>query len=54
MTIKRFLRSLLGWFSVEHTRELDRYLATASNVADVERLLRKWENQQRHNTFHLV
>jgi hypothetical protein len=53
-TVKSMIDKILKWLSAENSRDLDRYLSQASNAADVDRLLRKWEGQQRHNTYHLV
>lgn len=52
--MKNVFVKLLKWFSAEESRDLDRYLSRATNTADVERLLRKWEGEQRLNTYHLV
>lgn len=52
--MKNAFARFLKWFSAEDSRDLDRYLSRATNTADVERLLRKWEGQQRLNSYHLV
>lgn len=45
--MKNFIHNLLHWFSDGDAAVLDRYLSQATNVADVERLLRQWENRDR-------
>lgn len=45
--MKKLVHQMLHWFSGNDARSLDRYLANASNAADVERLMRQWESRER-------
>jgi len=43
--MKKLFESVLTWFNSTESRELDHYLSRAANAADVDRLLRDWENR---------
>lgn len=51
--MKNLLESLFDWFNTDESRELEAYLSHADNPADVDRLLRQWENRKDASSFHL-
>jgi hypothetical protein len=50
--MKNFLQSVFNWFNSDENQELEAYLSQAANPADVDRLLRQWENRDK-SFFHL-
>ncbi len=50
--MKNVLETVLNWFHIDESRELEAYLARAANAADVDRLLRQWENKDKSSYFH--
>jgi len=51
--MKSLLESVLDWFNSAENRELEAYLSRAANPADVDRLLREWENNKDKTFFYL-
>lgn len=51
--MKNLLNSLFKWFNTDENRELEAYLSQAANPADVDRLLRQWENRKDKSLFYL-
>jgi hypothetical protein len=49
--MKNLLETVLNWFNTDESRELEAYLARAANAADVDRLLRQWENKDKSFFF---
>jgi hypothetical protein len=45
--MKNLLESIFNWFNTVENRELEAYLSQAANPADVDRLLRQWENKDK-------
>ena len=45
--MKNLLQSVFNWFNADENRELEAYLSQAANPADVDRLLRQWENRDK-------
>lgn len=45
--MKNFLQSVFNWFNSDENQELEAYLSQAANPADVDRLLRQWENRNK-------
>ena len=45
--MKSLLQSVFNWFNADENRELEAYLSQAANPADVDRLLRQWENRDK-------
>jgi len=45
--MKNWLETVLNWFNTDENRELEAYLSRAANPADVDRLLRQWENKDK-------
>jgi hypothetical protein len=50
--MKNLLESVFNWFNKDENRELESYLSRAANPADVDRLLRQWENKSK-SLFYL-
>jgi hypothetical protein len=50
--MKSLLETVFNWFNDDQNRELEAYLSQAANPADVDRLLRQWENRDK-SFFHL-
>lgn len=50
--MKNLLESVFNWFGTDESRALEAYLSRAANPADVDRLLRQWENKDK-SFFHL-
>jgi len=44
--MKSLLESVFDWFNSAENRELEAYLSHAANPADLDRLLRQWENRK--------
>jgi hypothetical protein len=51
--LKNLLETVLSWFNTNENRELEAYLSRAANPADVDRLLRQWENKKDKSLFYL-
>jgi len=51
--MKNLLESVFDWFNSAENRELEAYLSRAANPADVDRLLREWENNKDKTFFYL-
>ena len=51
--MKSLLESVFNWFNSAENRELEAYLSRAANPADVDRLLREWENNKDKTFFYL-
>jgi hypothetical protein len=49
--MKNVLETVFNWFHIDESRELEAYLARAANAADVDRLLREWENKDKSFFF---
>ena len=49
--MKNLLQSVFSWFNTDENRELEAYLSRAANPADVDRLLRQWENRHKDKSF---
>lgn len=49
--MKNVLETVFSWFHADESRELEAYLARAANAADVDRLLRQWENKDKSLFF---
>ena len=45
--MKNLLESVFNWLNADKNRELEAYLSQAANPADVDRLLRQWENRDK-------
>jgi len=45
--MENLLQSVFNWFNTDENRELEAYLSQATNPADVDRLLRQWENRDK-------
>jgi len=45
--MKNLLESVFNWFNTVENRELEAYLSQAANPADVDPLLRQWENRDK-------
>jgi hypothetical protein len=45
--MKNLLESVFKWFNNDENRALEAYLSRAANPADVDRLLRQWENRNK-------
>lgn len=45
--MKNLLESVFNWFKADENRDLEAYLSQAANPADVDRLLRQWENRDK-------
>ena len=52
-TMKNLFETVFTWFNNTENRELEAYLSKAANPADVDRLLREWENNQDKSFFYL-
>ena len=50
--MKNLLESVFNWFNNDENRELESCLSRAANPADVDRLLRQWENRNK-SLFYL-
>lgn len=50
--MKNLLESVFNWFNAAENRELEAYLSHAVNPADLDRLLRQWENRK-DTSFYL-
>lgn len=50
--MKNFLQSVFSWLNTDENRALEAYLSQAANAADVNRLMRQWENRNKAS-FHL-
>jgi len=51
--MKNLLESVFNWFNSAENRELEAYLSRAANPADLDRLLRQWENRKDRSFFYL-
>ena len=51
--MKNLLETVFTWFNNSENRELEAYLSKAANPADVDRLLREWENNKDKSFFYL-
>lgn len=51
--MKNLLESMFSWFNSAENRELEAYLSRAANPADLDRLLRQWENSKDKRFFYL-
>ena len=49
--MKNVLEIVFNWFHIDESRELEAYLSRAANAADVDRLLREWENKDQSFFF---
>ena len=49
--MKNLLESVFNWLNSVENRELEAYLSRAANPADVDRLLRQWENSKDRSFF---
>ena len=51
--MKNLLESVFNWLNSVENRELEAYLSRAANPADLDRLLRQWENRKDRSFFYL-
>ena len=49
--MKNVIETVLNWFHIDESRELEAYMSRAVNAADVDRLLREWENKDKSFFF---
>ncbi len=45
--MKSLFQTVFNWFNADENRELEAYLSQAANPADIDRLLRQWENRDK-------
>ena len=51
--MRNLLESVFTWFNNTENRELEAHLSQAANPADVDRLLREWENNKDKSSLYL-
>ena len=49
--MKNWISSVLSWIERAEARDMEKYFAQSTNIADLERRMREWEKQQQGSSY---